>query len=422
MSLTLPRLVYGAGWRAALPFLMRNARLAAGMAQRTLETPLPRADLWLQASSAGEAALAVELARNLPSRGTVTILVTTSTDQGYGLVEQAAAGLAAERPGLRLIPAYQPFDAPRLAARAVDQVRPKALVLLETELWPGLLLACREAGVPVVVVNGRMATKSLARYLLWPRLWREVAPERVLAVSEADSLRFSALFGAGRVAVMPNMKFDRVATSASENPAGAALSRLLPEDTPFLVLGSVREQEEAALSGVLSRVLAARPETVVGLYPRHMYRITGWRARLTSWQLPWVLRSKADGVLAPGTVLLGDVFGELAAAYVLARAAFVGGSLARLGGQNFLEAAAAGVVPVIGPHWKNFAWVGREILAEGLAVEVPGPDALAGALLARLAEPESRPAVRARLAVFVDSRRGGTRQACETLASFLDRA
>lgn len=422
MSLALPRLVYGAGWCAVLPLLRRNTRLAAGMAQRTLREPLPRADLWLQAASAGEANLAVELARCLPATRETTILVTTSTDQGLGVIGRAAVELSRERPEVRLLAAYQPFDAPHLAARAVSQVRPKALVLLETELWPGLLVACREASVPVVVVNGRMTTKSLARYLLWPGLWRAVAPEAVLAVSPADATRFSLLFGTARAEVMPNMKFDRVLACAPESPDGTALAALLPEGFPFLVLGSVREQEEAALAGVLARVLTARPGTVVGLYPRHMHRVAAWRERLASWQLPCVLRSKADGAVAPGTVLLGDVFGELTSAYGLARAAFVGGSLAPLGGQNFLEAAAAGVVPVIGPHWKNFAWVGRDVLEVGLAEEVAGPEALAEALIARLDRPAPRREIRERLEGYLGLRRGGTRLACEKLASYLDRA
>jgi 3-deoxy-D-manno-octulosonic-acid transferase len=115
--------------------------------------------------------------------------------------------------GQHLSIAFFPFDQPRLMRHALRRLSPRVVVLLETEIWPGLLAACKEQKVRVVIVNGRMTERSLRRYALTPGLWRSLAPQRVLAVSATDASRYKRLFPATRVTVMSNMKFDRVHSS-----------------------------------------------------------------------------------------------------------------------------------------------------------------------------------------------------------------
>ncbi|MDP3428531.1 MAG: glycosyltransferase N-terminal domain-containing protein, partial [Humidesulfovibrio sp.] len=172
LSLPLPlrlavRLVlglYGLAWRALLPGLKRNERLAEGWDERTLCAGAPpRADLILHAASGGEAYLAWELLGNLPqflplNAAPLRVLATSFTSQGLGVLTKAKDDLA---PGLTLLPAYFPFDLPGPMRGFLDAVQPRAVVLLETELWPGLMAACREKGVPVLVLNARMTDKSL---------------------------------------------------------------------------------------------------------------------------------------------------------------------------------------------------------------------------------------------------------------------
>ncbi len=419
---------YDLGFGLALPLLRRNPRLADGWAARTLRDPLPRADLWIQAASAGEAHLAVEILKRLGPAlfdqdeslaPPLSVLATSGTRQGLDILNRALRNetLSDWRIGVKT--AFFPLDRPRIMARAVACVAPKVMALVEAELWPGLLSALAQAKIPALILNGRMTTRSLARYLLWPRLWQGLAPAFVQAISASDAARFGVLFGPERVQAAPNIKFDRIQSARSlareENP----LAALLPEEVPFLVLASVREEEEDQVADMIAAVRAARPETVIGVFPRHMHRLTAWRARLPGLAPAWAERSRTRQAVAPGTVILWDVFGEMTPALCLARAAFVGGSLAPLGGQNFLEALECGLVPVLGPHWKNFAWVGRGVAEKGLIAQVETAGQAAACLLEHLDRPEPKEAVQARAEAYFAPLRGGALGACRCIAERL---
>jgi len=430
--------LYSLAWRALLPSLKRNGRLAEGWAERTLSAGAPpRADLILHAASGGEAYLAWELLGNLPrflpqdfpaGAAPLRVLVTTFTSQGLGVLEQARDDLA---PGLTLLPAYFPFDLPGAMAKVLDAVEPRAVVLLETELWPGLLAACRQKGVPALVLNGRMTDKSLRGYGWLPWLWRELAPARVLAVSDADAARFGQVFGPERVGRMPNIKFDRLRFDFEPGPGPMAdpprpeFAQLLPETSPFVILASVRKEEEPDVLKIIQALREARPRAVIGLFPRHMRRVCVWERLLGEAGVSFVLRSENQKT-EPGQVLVWDVFGELSGAYSLACAAFVGGSLADLGGQNFLEPLGHGVTAVTGPSWSNFAWVGEEIFDTGLVRRVQDWQGVLAELSALAATApnrrEDRAEVRAKASAYAASRRGGADAACQAVAECLKNA
>lgn len=420
--------LYDLAWAAALPFLSRNKRLKEGFAQRTLAGALPaKTDLWIQAASAGEANLAFEIVKRFAAEPPppfsanrpLRILVTTNTSQGLETLSRAFEGILPGAPVLARA-AYMPFDRPSLMERAVQSAYPRAVVLLETELWPGFMAALRRTSAKLLVVNGRMTAKSLGGYLAFGSLWPAIAPDRVLAVSERDARRYGTLFGADRVEVMPNIKFDRMAAFAS--PAGGDLGGALPAGGRFVVLGAVRREEGDAVLALASDILRDCPDAILGLFPRHMHHLAFWRELLDAAGLPVALRSELSGPAQTGSVILWDVFGELAKAYGAAAAAFVGGSLAPLGGQNFLEALAGGVVPVIGPSWSNFAWIGREIVDAGLVREAADWREAAGALKALLAVPPPREATRQAALAYIRGRQGGTRQACARIAEALSGA
>jgi 3-deoxy-D-manno-octulosonic-acid transferase len=416
--------LYELAWAAAIPFLARNKRLREGFAQRTLaEDPPAKTDLWIQAASAGEANLAFEIVKRFAAappppfgpKRPLRVLVTTNTTQGLDTLSRAGEAVLPGAP-LLMRSAYMPFDRPSLVERAVQSAYPRVAVLLETELWPGFMAAIRRIGARLLVLNARMTAKSLGGYLALGGLLRELAPDRVLAVSERDGLRYGTLFGQERVEVMANMKFDRMAASA---PAGGDLGGVVPEGGRLVVLGAVRREEGGDVAQLAAELVRARPDAVLGLFPRHMHHLAFWRETLTQAGLPVVVRSELAGPAAAGSVVLWDVFGELARAYGSAAAAFVGGSLARLGGQNFLEAISGGVVPVIGPYWSNFAWVGREIVTAGLVREVADWREAAAALSAQLAAPPAREAVREAGLAYIRERQGGTAQACARIAEAL---
>ena len=414
---------YGLGWKAALPLLRLNHRLRDGWEQRTLSDGMPApAHLWMQAASGGEAYLAWEVLKNLrsPLNETLRVLATTNTLQGYQTLARAAEDINGRKQGVAVQPWYFPFDAPDIMERMVMHVRPRLALILETEIWPGFLRACKRFGTRILLANGRMTTKSLAGYLAWPGLFRELAPDAVMAVSETDARRFGTLFGRDRIWVMPNIKFDRMGDSGPILRKDNPLRDLIPQKAEFAVFGSVRKEEEPAVRKMAAGLMRERPKTVLGLFPRHMHHLDLWRKSVNEAGVNWTLRSKLDGPAEPGTVVLWDAFGELVPAYALARAAFVGGSLAPMGGQNFLEPLTCGVTPVTGPHWKNFAWVGREIIDSGLAVEAQGWRSALDALAAIMDAPEPRQTVAARARAYIKDRRGGAKAVCKRLADSLN--
>ncbi len=410
--------LYGLCWTAAIPFLRRKPRIADGFDQRALAAaPLPKADLWIQSASAGEAFLTVEIFKRLEPQAPLSILATTNTRQGLDILEKAAADIKAQNGFLSVQARFSPFDSPALMEKAVAHVTPSLMVLVELEIWPGLLRALKKQECPVLIVNGRLTERSLKRYLIFPSLWDTLSPASVLAMSEQDGTRFRRLFPDSRVAVIPNIKFDRVPPANKEPSAANPLSDLVDGTAPVVVLGSVREEEEEDVGKIIERLGQNLPEARIFLFPRHMHRLDAWEARLSSMNADFARRSTLEK--QQPRIVLWDVFGELTAAYRLARAAFIGGSLAPLGGQNFLEALACGVIPVTGPSWDNFTWVGHEILALGLLDVGRDWKDVAEKLTAHGKNPMDRNRVTSMTDAFLEPRRGGTAAVCREIGRLL---
>lgn len=190
---------YGMLWGVLTPFLHRNARLADGWKERRIPVDwlahVPWAmrerrgcDIWLQAASGGEARLALAVLAALPRRersgeerpgeeeNALRVLLTTWTRQGRDILEKGTAQLCRERPDILCAVRFAPLDAPALALRAVDLAEPRLMAMLETELWPGLMAACRERGVPLAVVNGRMTSSSYECYRIIRAMLRAAPP------------------------------------------------------------------------------------------------------------------------------------------------------------------------------------------------------------------------------------------------------
>lgn len=455
---------YGGLWTAASPLLRRHKRLAEGFDERLVPADWPGLPprpggggeglrVWLQAASGGEAWLAHSLlpafhrafsSMAFPGRtlhpSQPTFLCTSCTRQGLDILRSLPSPPAT-------VARYFPLDAPSLMAKALAAAAPNLLVLLETELWPGLLEAARRRGTPVIVINGRMTKKSFKAYSLCSSFWRGAAPARVLAVSEGDAQRFASLFRCP-VSVMPNIKFDRMAEAvALPTPPSMRGGAGIPEETPLAVFASVREEEEDLLVPVIRALadirITGRP-VAVAVAPRHMHRIDAWRNKLGKAGISFLRRS-ANTAFAPGAgplpVYLWDTFGELQALYASADAAFVGGSLAPLGGQNFLEAPALGIPALVGPHTDNFSWVEDDIFSTGLVRRVRDSRELTAAMSELLAErftqcqsAEDTPGVlplasvarataaahiRKRFLAWLGPKTGGSAQAAQTMAGLL---
>ncbi len=405
-------LVYALTWITILPFLPLLRSVRPAFWQRVLPRAVKKKpDIWIQAASAGEAALVQEVIQAWPADKPLNILGTSSTQQGLQILQNL------KPPGhIKLEARIFPFDAPWIMRRFLKRLQPKLLVLVETEMWPGLLKACRDQGVKSIIINGRLSTKSLARYLfLVNRNWNNFTPDKVLAQSQQDQQRFALLFSYNNIQQMPNLKFERSLSSEFLPYVQNPLSGYFKPSAPVVVLGSIRRQEEEKVFWVVYRLLQERPKCNPVIVPRHMQRVPAWQEMLQDSGLPWVLRSTLEDGPAKGQILLWDVFGELQQLYGLARAVYVGGSLVPAGGQNFLEPLSQGVTPCIGPHWENFAWVGQEIVHSGLVHQVSNEESLVSCLLDNMKQNRSRENVAEQFRSYVQARQGGLLKTIQTL-------
>ena len=417
---TVVSVFYQLLWWASTPFLRHNHRLAEGYAQRCIAHPhLSQAGLWIQSASAGEAYLTWEILKQLAPESPMRVLVTTNTSQGMGILQQAATDISTSNSNMEIQVSYFPFDNPAIMKQAVRLVQPKLMVLLETELWPGLLSCLKQAECRILLINGRLTPKSLSHYMIWPSFWHRRRPDKICAISPQDSDRFCKLFGSHGVTIVPNIKFDRLTNDNLSSQPFMDNANVLATNEKFLILGSVRKAEEKDVQKIIQSVLERQPDTVIGLFPRHMHRINHWQKILQGLGIPWTSRSGTR--LQNGGVVLWDVFGELSLVYPLASAAFVGGSLASLGGQNFLEPLAKGVPTVIGPFWENFKWVGLEILDKGILNQANTWKEVADFLVAGIINPPDREAVKKKTETYIKSRQGGTTVACELIREYLNK-
>jgi 3-deoxy-D-manno-octulosonic-acid transferase len=371
-----------------LLMLMSKARCRRGLAERLGFGRYGEAVggdvLWIHAVSLGEVVAAVPLVRRLhalyPGHG---IVVTTVTETGREAVEQRLPGVAIHR--------YAPLDFPWVVARVVARLNPAAFVFVETELWPNLLETLAERGVAAILVNGRLSSRSFARYRyvrpLMSRMLKGLS--YCLMQSPRDAERVTALGApADRVIPTGNIKFDQ----PMPDPAVDALPRgsLLIEGESLIVAGSTHPGEEEHVVECYRALLEEFPSLVLLLAPRHIERAAHVETMIAGKGLPSMRRSglrPADRPLGKPRVLILDTRGELASVYRHAVVAFVGGTLVPVGGHNLLEPAAWGKPVFFGSYTDHCLDVARLLLEAGGARQVRNGEQLAEEMGAVLRDP-----------------------------------
>ncbi len=366
--------------------------------QRPQDSPRP---VWLHAVSVGEMRAAAPLVKALRARDPAgRLLLTCMTPTGRATARELF-GEDAEI-------VFLPYDYPGAVQRFLAHFRPRYGVLLETELWPNLIHACADRGVPLWLANARLSQKSLAGYL---RVSALISPAvarlaGVFAQSPADAERLRKL-GAPRVEVMGNMKFDNQPSAElikrGRNWKSALAGR------PVLVFASSREGEEALLLQALQRAGGLRDALLV-VVPRHPQRFDEVAALLVQHGLNCVRRSRWNGepLGADVQVLLGDSMGEMTAWYALADVVLMGGSILPFGSQNLIEVCAVGTPVLLGPSTFNFAEASRLALECGAARQQPDADALLAAAWVLLTDAPARAAMRQSGHQFAQAYRGAT--------------
>lgn len=369
--------------------------------------------IWVHAVSVGETRAAEPL---------IDALLHTYPDHDIVLTCMTATGRATgaqlfgENPRVRQ--SFLPYDIACLVRRFIRHFQPRVCVLMETEVWPNLIAACRTERVPVMLANARLSERSLRRGLRMPAFMREAARDIALvaAQTEADAQRIRE-FGATNVHVTGSIKFD-VTPPVEMIKRGEVLRRQIGS-RPVLLCASTREGEEELILDALSR--KDMDDALIVLVPRHPQRFDEVARMIEARGIAMQRRSWLGDaeVSAETRMLLGDSMGEMFAYYAACDVAFIGGSLLPLGGQNLIEACAVGKPMLIGRHTFNFAAVSEDAVAAGVAVRVADAASMLEEANRLLLNTEVRAEMREKAFAFSRQHRGATERTEQLLEALI---
>jgi 3-deoxy-D-manno-octulosonic-acid transferase len=271
------------------------------------------------------------------------------------------------------VPVYTPIDFGPVVRRALNCVRPRAVILTESEMWPNFVWTATDRKIPVMLVNARVSPRSARRYHRFAPLLRPIT--RHLGAVGLQEKEHAGLWkhlgvAADRLQLTGSVKYDPASGGEPARDLQPVLAAFgIARDEPVLLAGSTHEGEEEILADALTILRRDFPAARLLIAPRHVERTTDIMSRLAAKNLR-VMRRTAEPDGSPPDVLLLDTTGELRDWYFCANAVFVGKSLAGSGGQNPVEAILAGRPVLFGPRMENFASLRDALCAAGGAIEV----------------------------------------------------
>lgn len=411
LLLYLPRAV----WRRRLPHRSWSMRLGRYPAQ-VIEYVRGRQTLWVHAVSVGEVLAAQPLLRGLEEAyPNHPLALSTITPGGFEL--------AVKYVGERGVAIYFPLDLRACVSRALEALHPRALLLMESELWPFAIRLARARNIPIAIVNGRISPRAFRRYG-WVKRWLTGTLNRVdlfLMQSQTDADRLIAL-GAPlvKVHVVGSLKWD---ASVGTRPTPQALQEIaarigLNGQAPVLVAGSTHRGEEHAILQAFQSLRASHPAMRLIIAPRHLERLAEVETLVRHAGFTVIKLSQAVSAGA-WDVGLVDTFGQLSSYYGLATVVFIGGSLIPHGGQNPLEAASLGKPTVFGPSMHNFEAIAHQLLAHHAARQLASGEALTPLLEELLASPAEAQAMGHRAQELTERFQGATQRTLTLLKPLL---
>ena len=403
LYLLVPHALWHLVWRARRqPAYLKRIPERFGHYQEKRGTPI----IWIHAVSVGETRAAETLVRALqkeyPSH---SILITHMTPTGRETGERLF--------GESVLRCYLPYDLPGAVARFLDRFRPSIGVLMETELWPNLIHACKERAIPLYLINARLSEKSHARYRRFPKLVRASLQDltAVAAQSAGDAERLTAL-GARNARITGNLKFDISPPEPLLALGGTWRERYGPGRAVLLAASTREGEEEMLLAGLQTLDIAGLLLVVV---PRHPQRFDEVAALIGRYGLRYQRRSTGAAIAADTRVVLGDSMGEMFAYYAACDVAFVGGSLLPFGGQNMIEPCAVGKPVLFGPYTYNFSEAAENAVAAGAALRVSNVDELMHEAKRLLRDAAAARRMEAASIQFVEAHQGATQRVLELL-------
>jgi 3-deoxy-D-manno-octulosonic-acid transferase len=405
---------------------LRNGKYVTGLRQRLGNVPEIKANgkrvVWLHCVSVGEAQAARTLVRAICERyPNLALVISTTTVTG----QQIARDLYRDHAKAVF---YFPIDWAWTVRRVLRALRPAAILVMETELWPNLFRQSRRCEIPIALINGRISDKSFGRYKRVRPFIRHVLNDLTVATlqTERDAARVRELgLAKERIIVSGNLKFDTAAAAANDQVADQLSHRFgLKDDCPLIVAASTHEPEERVTLEAFQTVRQTHPRARLLIAPRHPERFEQVADLLKKSGLSWARRSELstpEDKLAD--IVLLDSIGELRAVFSRAHVAFVGGSIAPHGGHSVIEPAAHGICTITGPHMQNFAAVVKALVDEDALVQLPPSDQpaaeLAHTLSGLLSDDNRRAEIGKRAQAVCDHHRGATERTLQLLSSIL---
>jgi 3-deoxy-D-manno-octulosonic-acid transferase len=331
--------------------------------------PLETGNLVIHCASVGEIMAASPMIKQLMARFPEhNITITCNTPTGS---EQVAKIFGSSVQHL-----YLPLDFHDSVKRFLNKLQPAALIILETELWPNLLVQAKQRQIPVLVVNARLSEKSLKGYQIFSSLSRELMRSITMLAghNQEDVERFKHLgLKDSKTRVVGSIKFDiQLSEQAKEN--AQQLKQTLNHYDFVWVAGSTHPGEHEQVIAAHKLLCNNHAKSLLIIAPRHPEQFDKVAELLSDENIDFARWSAQNLVDHP--VLLADTMGEMLTFYGAAHCAFIGGSLIDRGGHNPLEAAAMGIPVISGPSYYNFKHIFPELLIKNACREVDGPNAL----------------------------------------------
>lgn len=418
-------------WATLIPMLIYRLIHEEGFYQRIKQSIgfLPdelkekisnRHAIWVHAASVGEIVAASPIVREMrKSHPDEVIIVSVVTATGFRMAHQIIKGAD----GIL----YFPLDLPYLTNRILTIINPRAIVLVETEIWPNFLRIAADKHIPVMMMNGRISQRSAVRYRLITFFTRRVLSTiRMFCMQSYIDAQYIIDIGAdpNKVIVTGNTKYDQTYGIVTEEEKKRFLHELgFDEGSPLMIAGSTHRGENSSVYKAFVKIRDHFPDAKLIIAPRYIYQADlivdeGIKHDVTMVKRSDMMAGKSVRAEYDGVVL--DTIGELGRVYSLGDLIFVGGSLAHIGGHNILEPAAHGKPIVVGPNMFNFVEIFELLSRHGACVMVKNEEEFIETCLDILVNPDRAEAMKRNCIAVVKENQGATRKNLDKLQEMLE--
>lgn len=343
------------------------------------------ATIWIHAVSVGEVEACRPLVKTLRAEFPQhQLLITTMTPTGSERVKLLFADSVTH--------CYLPYDLPFAINRFLNKIKPQFGIIMETEIWPNLLLCCEQKNIPLVLANARMSERSAKRYSRLANFTKIIlnSLQLIAAQGQQDRQRFYDL-GADikKVHAIGNLKYE-INLPASLKEQAEAMRNMWDNNRPVWIAASTHEGEDEIVLNASRQIRAQFPDLLLIIVPRHPERFDRVTALTQRAGFKTLRRSEYRPCSSDVQVLVVDTMGELPLFYAASDVAFVGGSLVPHGGHNLLEPAALGRAVITGPHYFNFNEITTQFIEAEAAIQVIDTQSLADTVINLLENAQQR--------------------------------